>query len=149
MTCLTKWNIIIKDIILSALVVKNLPANEGDSTDMGSIPDSGRSSGQGNGNPLHYSCLGKSQWTEETDGLQSMGSQNSDTIEQLNTVQHRTYCIITLWITTEKSVQFSHSIQFSHSVMSDSLCPHGLQHARPPCPSSTPGDCSNSCPSSR
>ena len=74
MTCLTKWTIIIKDIILSALVVKNLPANEGDSTDMGSIPDSGRSSGQGNGNPLHYSCLGKSQWTEETDGLQSMGS---------------------------------------------------------------------------
>ena len=31
------------------------------------------------------------------------------------------------------------SVQFSHSVMSDSLRPHRLQHARPPCPSPTPG----------
>ena len=41
------------------------------------------------------------------------------------------------------------SVQFSHSVLSDSLQPHGLQHARLPCPSPTPGACSNSCPSSR
>ena len=40
----------------------------------------------------------------------------------------------------------SHSVQFSHSVMSDSLQPHGLQYARPPCPSPTPGAYSNSCP---
>ena len=33
--------------------------------------------------------------------------------------------------------------------MSDSLQPHGLQHARPPCPSPTPRACSNSCPLSR
>ena len=46
---------------------------------------------------------------------------------------------------TEASVP---SFQFSHSVMSDSLRPHGLQHARPPCPSPTPGACSNSCPCS-
>ena len=38
------------------------------------------------------------------------------------------------------------SVQFSHSVMSNSLRPHGLQHARPPHPSPTPGVCSNSCP---
>ena len=38
------------------------------------------------------------------------------------------------------------SVQFSHSVVSDSLQPHGLQHARPPCPSPTPGVYSNSCP---
>ena len=31
------------------------------------------------------------------------------------------------------------SVQFSHSVMSDSLRPHESQHARPPCPSPTPG----------
>ena len=37
---------------------------------------------------------------------------------------------------------------FSRSVMSYSLRPHGLQHARLPCPSPTPGACSNSCPSS-
>ena len=33
----------------------------------------------------------------------------------------------------------SHSVQFSYSVVSDSLQPQGLQHARPPCPSPTPG----------
>ena len=35
---------------------------------------------------------------------------------------------------------------FSCSVVSNSLRPHGLQHARPPCPSPPPGACSNSCP---
>ena len=39
--------------------------------------------------------------------------------------------------------------KFSCSVVSDSLRPHGLQHARPRCPSPTPTACSNSCPSSR
>ena len=39
--------------------------------------------------------------------------------------------------------------KFSHSVMSNSLRPHGLQHTRPPCPSSTPRACSNLCPLSR
>ena len=41
------------------------------------------------------------------------------------------------------------SVQFSRSVMSDSLWPHGLQLAGPPCPSPTPGAYSNSCPLSR
>ena len=41
------------------------------------------------------------------------------------------------------------SVQFSRSVVSDSLRPHESQHARPPCPSPTPGVYSNSCPSSR
>ena len=40
------------------------------------------------------------------------------------------------------------SVQFSHSVLSDSLWPHGLQHARPPCPLATPRVHSKSCPSS-
>ena len=44
--------------------------------------------------------------------------------------------------------QFS-SVQFSRSVMSDSLLPHGLQQARPPCPSPTLGAYSNSCPLSQ
>ena len=38
------------------------------------------------------------------------------------------------------------SVQFSHSVMSDSLWPHGLQHARPPCPSPDRRVYSNWCP---
>ena len=37
------------------------------------------------------------------------------------------------------------SVQFSRSVVSDSLQHHGLQHARPPCPSPTPGVHTNSC----
>ena len=41
------------------------------------------------------------------------------------------------------------SVQFSCSVMSDSLWPHGLQQAKLPCPSPTPGACSNSCPLSQ
>ena len=41
------------------------------------------------------------------------------------------------------------SVQFSHSVVSDSLWPHELQHARPPYPSQTPGVYSKSCPSSQ
>ena len=40
------------------------------------------------------------------------------------------------------------SVQFSRSVLSDSLRTHELQHARPPCPSPTPGVHANSCPSS-
>ena len=41
------------------------------------------------------------------------------------------------------------SVQFSHSVVPDCLRPHGLQHARLPCPSPIPGACSNSSPSSQ
>ena len=46
------------------------------------------------------------------------------------------------------AIPFS-SVQFNCSVVSDSLQPHGLPHARLPCPSATPGAYSNSCPLSR
>ena len=39
------------------IMVKNQPANAGDARDVGSIPRSGRSPGEGNGNPFQYSCL--------------------------------------------------------------------------------------------
>ena len=42
---------------LGGSVVKNLPANVGDTGDMGLNPKLGRSFGGGNGNPLQYSCL--------------------------------------------------------------------------------------------
>ena len=51
--------------------------------------------------------------------------------------------------TTNCSYLDSISAQFRCSVVSDSLGPDGLQHARLPCLSPTPGACSNSCPSSR
>ena len=50
--------------------VKNPSANAGD---MGSVPELGRSPGEGNGNPLLYSCW-ETPWTEEPGGLQPMGS---------------------------------------------------------------------------
>ena len=52
------------------------------------------------------------------------------------------------WDAEQVEASFT-SVQFSHSVVSDSLWPHGLQHARPPCPSPAPGAYSNSCPLSR
>ena len=58
-------------------------------------------------------------------------------------------CILKLYTCSYTCVYIVSSIvQFSHSVVSDSSRPHGLQHARPPCPSPTPRPYSNSCPSS-
>ena len=54
---------------------------------------------------------------------------------------------VTADVHTTESVSFI-SVQFSRSVMSNSLRPHELQHARPPCPSPTPGVHPNSRPSS-
>ena len=62
-------------------MVKNLPANVGDASDVGSIPWLGRSPGVGNSNLLQYSCL-ENPWTEEPGGLQSMGCKKLDTAER-------------------------------------------------------------------
>ena len=77
----------------------------------------------------HSSILAwKIPGTKEPGGLQSMGLQRVGT--QLGNFHF-------------------HSVQFSCSVMSDCLWLHGLQHARPPCPSWTPKAYSDSCPSSQ
>ena len=57
------------------------------------------------------------------------------------------YSTVGKYVSVISAIQFS-SVQFSHSVVSDSLRPHESQHARPPCPSPTPGVHSDSCPSS-
>ena len=60
-------------------VVSTLTAMQettGSAGDPGSIPGSGRSPGEGNGNPLQYSCLGN-PWTEKLGGLPSTGLQKS------------------------------------------------------------------------
>ena len=59
--------------------------------------------------------------------------------------------VLEIWNANYQSwtiLQFS-SVQFSHSVMSISLRPHESQHARPPCPSTTPRVHPNPCPLSR
>ena len=53
------------------------------------------------------------------------------------------------WKSITWDVCFCASVQFSRSVVSNSLRPHESQHARPPCPSQTPGVYSNSCPLSQ
>ena len=105
-----------------ALMVKNLQANAGDTSDVSLTPGSGRTPGVGNGIPLQFSYLEKSM-AREGWGLQSMGLQR---------VRHD--CV------TKYMVDL---LLFSHSVMSDSLWLYGLQHAKFPCPSPSPGVCSN------
>ena len=57
-------------------------------------------------------------------------------------------CAISLLLQWPAQARVLLLLLFSCSVVSDSLRPHGLQHARLPCPSPTPRVCSNSCPSS-
>ena len=70
-------------------------------------------------------------------------------------LQHHTLKASVLWRSAFLMIKLSHPFMttgkiISHcSVVSDSLQPHGLQHARFPCPSPTPRACSNSCPLSR
>ena len=62
-----------------AQLVKKLPASSGDTTDIGSVPGSGRSPGEGNGNPLQYSCLENSMdrgaWLATVHGITKSWAQ--------------------------------------------------------------------------
>ena len=97
----------------------------------------------------------KIPWAEEAGKLQSMWHKETDKTEWLSTHTediwgHRVssqkfHCEKGL---SELVESLEASVQFSCSVVSDSLWPHGLQHASLPYPSPTPRACSNSCPSS-
>ena len=79
-----------------ALLVKNLPANVGD---VGSIPGSARSPGEGNGNPLHYSCLGNPM-DRGARRAAVHGVQRSDRMERAHTRVHKLnaeICTVTQW----------------------------------------------------
>ena len=73
------------------------------------------------------------------------------TIKKLSKIwfQESSFKILNLRIFIIYVYIYIYSVQFSCSVMSDSLRPHGLQHARLPCPSPTHGVYSNSCPLSQ
>ena len=62
-------------------VVKNPPANAGDAGDVGLIPGLGRSPGEGNGNPLQYSCLenpmDRGAWWATVHGVTKSQTQQS------------------------------------------------------------------------
>ena len=101
-----------------ALLVKNPAANAGDVRYAGSILGSGRSAGVGNGNPLQYSCLenptDRGAWQATVHGITKSWAQ----LKWFSTHTHK--------------IRYPESVQFSRSVVSDSLQPHGPQHARPP-----------------
>ena len=68
-------------------MVKNRPANTGDTRDTGSIPGLARSPGVGNGNSLQYSFL-EIPWTEKPGGLQSVVTKSQDTTEHTRACTH-------------------------------------------------------------
>ena len=100
-------------------MVKNLPANAGDTGDRGSVPGSGRSPGVGNGNSLQYSCL-KNPMDRGALWLQSMGSQESGTTEHAH-----------LMVTTEmKDGQKPSSVTAQEHLHTPSMCPLSRQPPR-------------------
>ena len=62
-------------------MIKNLPANAGDTGEAGLTPGLGRSPGDGNGNPLQYSCLEKSHGQKSLGGYGPWGRKASDMTE--------------------------------------------------------------------
>ena len=72
-------------------VVKNPPANAGDTRDAGLIPGSGRSPGVGNSNPLQYSCLKNSTDIGAWWAIVHTGRKESDRTERLSTHVNRNY----------------------------------------------------------
>ena len=67
-----------------ALVIKNPSANAGGARDTGSMPESGRSPGGGNGNPLQYPCLGNLMDRRAWWATVCEVARESDTTERLN-----------------------------------------------------------------
>ena len=71
--------------------VKNPPANAGDARDMGSIPESGRSPGEGNGNPLQYSCpenpMDRGAWRAVVHGVAESRTRLSDLAHYMPSIQ--------------------------------------------------------------
>ena len=94
-----------------------------------------------------YSCL-RNPWTEVPRGPQPMGWQRARHDWVTNTFFLHLLQDFVNNSCSNKLLLCSWFEMFSsvHSVVSDSLQPHGLQHTRLPCPSPTPGACSNSCP---
>ena len=88
---------------------------------------------------------GESPWIEDPGGLQSTGSQRvGHNWATKHTAQLYNISLgISLLVLSSVSL---FNLLVVQSVMSNSLWPHGLQHARLPCPSPSPRVCSNSCP---
>ena len=129
--------------VIYGAVVKESACQCRDIRDLGSILGLGRSPGGGNGNPVQYSCLENSMDRAAWGGYGPWDHKESETTEHTQGPNSHTYnrrWILYHWVSREtfSSVQLLSRIQL--------FVTHGLQHARPPCPSSTPGVYSNSSP---
>ena len=69
------WGILILQDFSGGTVIKNLPANAGDTRDLGLMPGLGRFPGGGNGNPIQYSFLGNSM---DRGAWQALGLQRAE-----------------------------------------------------------------------
>ena len=137
--------------------------------DVGLIPGLGRFPGEGDGNSFQHSCLenhpDRRAWRATVHRVAE--GDMTEVTEQAHRIKFTIYCTIqdllaysqvcvtttTIWLQkmfiTQERTPWAHSVQFSCSVVSDSLRPHESQHARPPCPSPTPGVHWDSHPSSQ
>ena len=113
-------------------MVKNLPANAGDITDVDSIPVLGRLPRGGHDNPLQHSCLENPMDREAWWAIVHRVTKSQTQLKLLNshTSSKPTSCC-------------------SFTQLCPTLHPHRLQQARLLCPSLSPGVCSNSCPLSQ
>ena len=97
---------------------------------------------EGHGNQLQYSCLRIPMDRGSWRGYSPWGGESDTTEAARRNSSNKPFSLFYLKIDIQ-------SVQFSCSVVSDSLRPHESKHARPPCPSPTPGVYSHSRPSSR
>ena len=105
----------------------------------------GRWDGQGHRWP------GLRGWSPGSMGLGCLPSLAGGHLAQLvlketGCVQRGLFCVWILLDGRDETDRKAEWVWLSRSVTLDSLRPHGLQHARPPCPSPAPRVCSNSCP---
>ena len=129
--------------------------------DLGLLPGLGRAPGEGKGYPLRYSglenpmdCIGlgvAKSWTRPRDFHfhSTVLILFSAFIPGSPSPTLSTNLLFTSESPLLSLSRFHVSVQFSRSVVLDSLQPHEPQHTRPPCPSPSPGDHSDSCPLSR
>jgi len=115
--------------------------------------------GEGNSNPLQYSCLENPRhggvWWAAVYGVAQGRTRLKWLSSSSSSSYTRSFYCLGLFVSifTLEDPQSSQNptqsvllLLFSHSVVSNSLWPYGLQHTRLPCPSLSPGACSNSCP---
>ena len=96
-----------------AQLVKNPPASAGDTRDQGSFPGSGRSPGEGNGDPLQYSCLGNPMDRGARQAMVHGGHKDSDITKSEHTRTHTSYMHISTDTDRERlQAQINHECLF-------------------------------------